>query len=58
MESLSIVDEQEIIQGTPEQLDTWNVPRSNEVLTNFVMGKLIRNHPDFDNDDDLFGLAA
>lgn len=47
----------ETIQNeTTERLDTWNEPRSSEVLGNFVTSRLASVGEI--TDDDLFGLAA
>jgi hypothetical protein len=46
------VDESAIINDTPEQVDTWNQPRSVEALQKFVTDRLVRIG-DF-IEDDLF----
>jgi hypothetical protein len=57
MELLSIASEQENVQDGLEKIDTWNEPRSDKALSEFVLRKMM-NHADFDDNDDLFGLAA
>ena len=56
MESFPTADESAIINDTPEQLDTWNQPRSNEALRSFVTSRMVTVGEI--TDDDLFGLAA
>lgn len=54
MELLPNVDESAVINDTPERIDTWNQPRSDEALRSFVMNKMVY----IDDFDDEFELAA
>lgn len=54
MESLPNFDESATLNNTPEQLDTWNQPRSVEVLRAFVTERMVR----VGEIDDEFELTA